>query len=168
MKFIILISCLILTSNLWAQGHETGGGQFDPTAKKSNINFKKAEKSFKKNLKANWQRCGYGKETQPPHNFVTFYQKFKDEKLSINLSDMVDPAKGLCADCFQQQLAAKDGGNFLCLIYDEKFQEVLYALSRHSTQAREYMQDDIEVSFDKSLSASRIIEFYEKLLIDYK
>lgn len=175
MKLLMSLIALIFSFNsltCLAQGHETGGGELDPTKKNHKVNFKKAEKAFRHSISENWKRCGFSKDSEVPKNFVSFYLKFKDEKYSIDPKDLVDPDKALCADCLQQKLKAKEGGNFLCLIHNEVFQQVLYAISHYTKNARDYMKDDIQEyvkdNKTKQLNANDITDFYEKFLIDYE
>lgn len=164
MKVFLSLVTLLFSIQVFAQGHETGGGQLDITKKNRKVNFKEVENVFYKNLKENWGRCGFAKEKKVPDTFISFYNEFKNEKNTIAPADLVDPAKAVCPDCLQQKIEGKAGGNFLCLIHNVELQKVMKVLITYSKQASTYISKKPE---GKTVKSSELIDYFDKFLIDY-
>lgn len=164
MKLLLLVMGILLSLSATAQPLEPGGGQLDPTKKYKKINLKKVEPVFSKNIKKNWQRCGFNTK-EVPDSFISFYKQFKNEKHTIDPKDLIKPSKAACPECLQDKIEKHESGNFLCLIHNEEFQQILHVLSKQSKQFNLYLGEKI---IKEDFTAADVTEFYNKFAIDYE
>lgn len=172
MKSFIIILGLLFTFKLYAQHIPPGGGQLDPTKKRTHLDFKNAEMALAKNIKENWKECGFDSKEKEPDSFISFFITFKDEKLVLDPNELNKEKKAECPECEAEKKKTNELKLFQCLIHNTELQKILHDVNSHKKDGKKYLTKKID-KYNKDhpkeiLTLSELNDFLSKLVIDYE